>query len=253
MVNRAKAASEEDGKAFLRQAFGAEQQVLMTQLDLSAQSITHAGKLGEVSERHFISLLKRYLPKRYEVDGAIVIDSEGSTSDQIDVVVFDPQYTPTLLDQEGMRFVLAEAVYCVIEVKSTVDWSNYQYAIEKAQSVRRLRRTSVGIVQASQEVIRKEPFPIIAGLVAVKSGWNEGFGGEAFQRLLAETDVTHNLDFGLIAEGGYFDRFDDDIKLGPDDNALAYFVFRLLMKLNSLGTVPAVDWDQYAKVFEDDT
>jgi hypothetical protein len=34
--------------------------------------------------------------------------------------------------------------------------------------------------------------------------------------------------------------------LGPKNNALAFFAFRLLAKLQSLATVPAVDWMAYA-------
>ena len=54
--------------------------------------------------------LRKYLPNRYAVAQGIVVDSNGATSDQIDIIIFDPQYTPTLLDQQSHRFVPAEAV-----------------------------------------------------------------------------------------------------------------------------------------------
>ncbi len=96
-MNTAKNASIVDGKQFLREAFAAEQEVLRLKLELSSKSITHSGVMGEVNELHFIEVLRKYLPNRYAVGQGIVIDSNGSTSDQIDIIISDPQYTPTLL------------------------------------------------------------------------------------------------------------------------------------------------------------
>ncbi len=48
---------------------------------------------GEVNEQFFIDFLRAYLPNRYTVEKAIVMDSNGSVSHSIDVVVFDRQYT----------------------------------------------------------------------------------------------------------------------------------------------------------------
>ena len=90
-----------------------------------------------------------YLPKRYAVDSAIVIDSNGKTSDQMDVVIYDPQYTPTLLDQHDHKYIPAEAVYAVMEVKPTVNKGYLDYAGKKAASVRRLNLTSAQISEAN--------------------------------------------------------------------------------------------------------
>ena len=39
-------------------------------------------------------MLRKYLPRRYTATKAHVVDSLGSFSDQIDVVIFDRQYSP---------------------------------------------------------------------------------------------------------------------------------------------------------------
>ena len=80
--------------------------------------------------------LRKYLPNRYAVAQGIVVDSNGATSDQIDIIIFDPQYTPTLLDQQSHRFVPAEAVYGVLEAKPVISKQNLEYAGDKAASVR---------------------------------------------------------------------------------------------------------------------
>ncbi len=247
-MNRAKGKSTIDGKSFLRSAFAAEQELLCGQLKLSTASITHNGVMGDVNEHHFIHVLRKYLPKRYAVDSAIVIDSNGSTSNQIDIVIYDPQYTPTLLDQHNHRFIPAESVYAVFEVKPTINKGYLDYAAKKAESVRVLERTSALITHATGEPVKKELFPILSGIVATSVDWADGFSSEAFQSKHGLLVGLNSLDCGLAASGGCFDTFDGNFSVGPNTNSLAYFIFRLLKKLNSLGTVPAVDWNKYAQV-----
>lgn len=250
-MNKAKEKSEIDGKSFLRSAFTAEQEVLSVQLKLSSESITHDGVMGDVNEQHFIEVLRKYLPNRYAVDSAIVIDSNGATSDQIDIVIYDPQYTPTLLDQHDHRFIPAESVYAVFEVKPTINKGYLEYAAKKAESVRALERTSVPITHVGGKPVVKELFPIVSGIVATTIDWAEGFSSEAFiQNNEALIDL-QILDCGLSVMGGSFDVFEGELKVGPTINSLAYFIFRLLQKLNGLGTVPAVDWNKYAMVMSE--
>lgn len=138
MTSIAKKSSLYCGKKFLQQAFHKEQGILMAALELSEASITHDGKRGEVDEKHFIDILRKYLPDRYAVDSAIIIDSNGHTSDQIDVVIYDHQYTPTLLDQKDHKYVPAEAVYGIFEVKPIINKTYLIYTADKASSVRSL-------------------------------------------------------------------------------------------------------------------
>lgn len=250
-MNKAKVEAKIDGKAFLKSALSAEQRVLAVQLQLSSTSITHDGVLGEVNEQHFIQFLRKYLPLRYDVDRGIVIDSNGSTSDQIDIVIFDQQYTPTLLDQQSHRFIPAEAVYCVLEVKPTISKEYLDYAANKAHSVRVLKRTSVPIQHAGGEYPPKPLFPILAGLVATTAGWVDGLESDAFRTNFLTLAGDRTLDCGLALSDRAFDVFDGALKLSKPDGSLAFFLFRLLQRLQSLGTVPAIDWNRYASVLED--
>jgi len=247
-MSKAKENSNADGKEYLRSSFSAEQEVLQVKLRLSNTSITHDGVMGDVNESHFIEFLSRHLPKRYAVDSAIVIDSNGETSDQIDIVIYDNQYTPTLLGQHNHRFVPAEAVYAVIEVKPTINKAYLEYAGNKAASVRKLERTSIPIKHAGGEYPAKPPIQIISGIVAAGVEWADGLKSKAFHEHLATLNENSSLNFGLALSGGTFDDFSQRITIGSSENSLAYFLFRLLEKLQSLGTVPAVDWNKYAEV-----
>jgi len=247
MASRRKDPLKKAGTRFLRDAFALEQSLLHVQLELSRKSVTHAGVLGAVNENRFIEVLRRYLPRRYAIDTGIVMDSLGRTSDQIDVIVYDNQYTPTLLDQESHRFVPAEAVYAVLEVKPAVDKGYLEYAGAKAASVRKLTRTSVPVVHAGGTSPTRPLFDIIGGIVATDVAWTNGFKSPAFMRAMSSLRGLSSINAGLAVSGGCFDYYDGHLLTGPSKNALAFFVFRLLQKLQTLGTVPAVDWSAYGR------
>jgi hypothetical protein len=250
-MNPNKARSTIDGKTFLREALALEQSVLASQLRLSLQSITHSGTMGEVNEEHFICLLKRYLPNRYGVDQGIVIDSTGATSDQIDIIIYDPQYTPPLLDQQTHRYVLAEAVYAVLEVKPAINKDYLQYAGNKARSVRCLSRTSIPIPHAGGTYPAKPLFPILAGIVAVRAEWSDGLKSLAFSEALQALQGDHLLSIGVALEDHAFDLSFPPGELSFSDaieGSLAWFLFNLLRRLQDLGTCPAVDWLRYRDV-----
>ena len=243
----AKLVSETKGTTFLQEAFYHQQRVLLDNLTLAEKSITHQGKRGDVTERHFITILRAYLPKRYAVDSAIVIDSTGKTSDQMDVVIYDPQYTPTLLDQHDHKYVTAEAVYAVLEVKPTINKTYLEYAGKKAASVRRLKRTSIPIPHAGGTYPAKALFEIAAGLIAPNIEWADGFG-TTFLGHYSALPAQNRLECVLAVNKASFDIFDPTVNhtVVPGNNALVFFLFRLLQKLQSLGTVPAICWNSYA-------
>lgn len=237
----------EQRKLSLQEAFRTEQSCLAMHL-WSSNRIVHNGDKGEVNEQHFIDFLRRYLPDRYSVEKAMILDAEGTVSDSIDVVVFDRQYTPTLLDNQKHRYVPAEAVYAIFECKPTIDKGYLEYAGDKAASVRRLRRTSVAIKHAGGEYPPKPPGPIVAGILSLDVSWSDGLG-TAFEQNHRALLGDRHLDCGFAASGGCFDTFGEGYTYGPPDNSLAIFAFRLLSKLQSLATVPAVDWRAYALQF----
>lgn len=234
--------------AWMKEAFVDVQSELALKLKRAAQSIEHSGTHGGVNEDHWIDVFRAYLPNRYAVATAFVIDSLGNRSDQIDIVIFDRHFTPTLLDQQKHRYIPAEAVYGVFESKPHFDKSYLEYAGQKAASVRKLHRTSVAIAHAGGSYEPKEPFPIVSGIVAPKSSWADGLGASFQKNLPSNRD--ERLDCGCALDDGAFDTFGRELKIVGKDGALIYFLFRLLSKLQSLGSVPAIDWSAYAMTIE---
>lgn len=104
---------------------------------------------GDATEQHWIEFLRTYLPDRYKVDKAIVIDSTGNVSEQMDVVIYDAIYTPFIFKQDGFMYIPAESVYAVFEVKQDVE-GHIEYAAKKVESVRKLKRTSISMVSSGK-------------------------------------------------------------------------------------------------------
>ncbi|MDD7458107.1 MAG: hypothetical protein PUK83_06760, partial [Clostridia bacterium] len=100
----------------IKTLFKGMQEQMITKLN-AQEFISHPGTKGDVTENNWLSWMKEFLPKRYEADKAFVIDSDGHVSDQIDIVIYDKQYSPIVFKQNGALYVTSESVYAVFEVK----------------------------------------------------------------------------------------------------------------------------------------
>lgn len=230
---------------------------MQSTLDLGRTQITHNGEMGEAAEESWRKWLRQYLPKRYCVDKAIVIDCEGNTSDQIDIVIYDGQYSYFVFRHEQVIYVPAESVYAVIEVKQNLNKAHIDYAGKKAASVRQLRRTSAEIPFVGGIYRPKPLHKILAGIITIESDWKDPLG-DSLRKNLAADDANQEVDFGCAIKHGSFwvERNSKlSVKRSESDESLLFFFLRLLKALQSTGTVPAIDINEYAKVlhsFEDE-
>src|SRR5665647_587975 len=96
----------------LRSAFLQKQRHLIAALEIIPEFTDHGTTIGDDSEANWARVLREFLPARYGVAKGHVMDSRGETSQQIDLLVFDSQYTPLLAQtSNGDLFIPAEAVY----------------------------------------------------------------------------------------------------------------------------------------------
>ena len=77
---------------------------------------------------------KCIFPQRYQAANAHVVDSLGVFSDQIDVVIFDRQYSPFIFNFQGQTIIPAESVYGVFEAKQTINADQLPMRSEKSQA-----------------------------------------------------------------------------------------------------------------------
>ena len=216
-------------------------------LAIARKSFGHPGTKGDASEGVWLELLQTYLPRRYQAEKAHIVDSLGAFSDQIDVVVFDRQYSPFIFKFQGQIIVPAESVYAVFEAKQAIDAGEVSYAQKKVASVRRLHRTSLPIPHAGGTYPAKALQHILGGLLTLESEWSPALG-QPLTAALEAGDAEGRLDLGCIAAHGMFTCDSSGcFVLKPEGKPATAFLFELIARLQSSATVPMIDIRAYAQ------
>jgi len=265
----------EKNKINIGELFQGLQNQMVAQLNTNREFIEHPGSKGDALENAWIEWLRKYLPNRYSVDKAIVIDHTGDTSHQLDIVIYDNWFTPFIFSQNGFHYIPAEGVYAVFEVKPDISGysdgkTNIEYAGEKIESVRRLLRTSTNMIN-SGKVFDPRPLTKIVGgiLTSTKSG--DRTNNKTLTRHVQDLTNLQSIDAGCIADYGsffvdyspnkeikdlgqdkylefYSNRKFEEIHFSNPANSLVAFFMQLTRYLQqAIGTVPAIDLNEYAK------
>lgn len=88
--------------------FSALQNEMIADTNLSLV-VDHPVDKGSNTEECWIDWFNEYLPKRYHAAKATVIDSNGNKSDQIDIVLYDTQYSYLVCTHKGIDIFLPRA------------------------------------------------------------------------------------------------------------------------------------------------
>lgn len=257
----------------LKELFHGLQEQMQTSLNVNRTFIEHPSSKGDATEHHWINFLRTYRPDRYKVDKAIVIDSTGNVSEQMDIVIYDAIYTPFIFKQDDFMYIPAESVYAVFEVKQDVK-GHIEYAAQKVESVRKLKRTSIGMVASGRNTIARPLTKIIGGILTTTSSY---IGNDTVKKQLKELAGLQTLDLGCLCDTGSFyvdynetvpegidptnnvndnrryieqvynSREINEIKFSDKDVSLFTFFLQLVSYLKSIGTVPAIDINAYLK------
>jgi len=255
--------------------FSGLQNQMIAQLNTNREFITHPGSKGDSLENAWIEWLRKYLPNRYNVDKAIVIDYEGNISHQIDIVIYDNWYTPFIFSQNGFHYIPAEGVYAVFEVKPDlkgyVEEKTYiEYSAEKIESVRTLKRTSTSMINSGIVTKARPLTKIVGGILASTNTIKHvstiekhikaqiGFKGIDFGCIAdygsfyvdyegeENTELKEEKDFIRRYEDYYKDRTFKEIKFSKPENSLVTFFMQLTRYLQqAIGTIPAINLQSY--------
>jgi hypothetical protein len=216
-------------------------------LAIARKTFQHPTTKGDASEQAWLELLDTYLPKRYQATKAHVVDSEGNFSDQIDVVVFDRQYSPFIFRYQGQTVVPAESIYAVFEAKQSINANEVAYAQRKIGSVRRLHRTSLPIPHAGGVYDPKPLHHIIGGLLTFESDWTPALG-RSLVNALDSDKKEGRLDLGCVAAHGTFGCDSEGcFTLTPQTKPATAFLLELIACLQQTATVPMIDIRAYGR------
>lgn len=90
--------------------------LMVSELNLAS---THGGLSGNFREEMWMKFFRNIVPKKFSLaQGVIIIDSNGNMSNEVDIAIYDEQYTPYVLQYGSLKFIPIEAVACVVECKS---------------------------------------------------------------------------------------------------------------------------------------
>lgn len=263
-------------KIDLKQLFEGLQGQMQAQLSTNRDFITHPGSKGDALENAWIEWLRTYLPNRYSVDKAIVIDCEGNTSQQMDIVIYDNWFTPFIFSQNGFHYIPAEGVYAVFEVKPDIQGNvgkqtYIEYAAEKIESVRALKRTSTYMINSGVKYNPRGLTKIIGGILTSTNSFTHK-NNDTIETHLKALSGLQGIDIGCIADYGFFyvdyNGAEDNSELDFNKRIIDYYTSRSIKTIifskhesalisfflqltryiqQAIGTIPAIDLNAYSK------
>lgn len=90
---------------------------IISQLKFHVQN--HKPTIGTFREEVWKDLFRRIVPKKFSIEQSVfIIDSQGNVSNEVDLAIFDEQYTPYVFNHGKIKFIPIEAVAVVVECKS---------------------------------------------------------------------------------------------------------------------------------------
>jgi hypothetical protein len=239
----------------MRHLFLNLQKTMSASLTTMRENIDHEPTKGQGSENIWINFFENYLPKRYSVTNAKVVDYHGNTSDQIDVVIYDRQYTPFVLNDHGVIYIPAESVYAVFEAKQDMNKSQINYAGKKIESVRKLERTNAPAIDVGHAKATAPPFRILGGFLCLDNCWKGSISNSKhFSSAIQNSKESNFIDIGCVLNDKSFvsemdltDHLKPKVKINfsAENETLIYFFLRLVAALQKLGTVRPIDLSKY--------
>src|SRR5687768_16882088 len=144
----------------LEEVFDEVNKQMYTDLAKARKALTHPGLKGDSFEDIFRTFLRKYLPMSLDVSSGILVDANGTTTRQLDVIISDAARTPIFFEQGNVRVIPVEGCYAVIEVKANLDATELDRVFTNMLSVRALEKKAftmrAGSIRESTTLYGKE-------------------------------------------------------------------------------------------------
>lgn len=117
----------------------------------AASDLHHAGLRGRAREIFAKDLLTPFLSPNVGACTGTVVDSQGGSSRQIDIIVYDKTLIPSLMFTGEEGIVPIESVLATIEVKSTLTRGELSKSVRNAHSVKILKAKFAEVMSLTPE------------------------------------------------------------------------------------------------------
>lgn len=101
---------------------------------------THRPSAGSNREGLVADFLSKHLPDRYDISHGLIFSSEGEFSNQADIIISDKLNNAPLFSDRVEPIWLVEAVYSLVEVKTSLSPSVIDDCISKCRRFKALNR-----------------------------------------------------------------------------------------------------------------
>ena len=209
------------------------------------QDLPHEGEKGGLRERRVAELLKSILPKCFGVGSGHIIDKQGKTSGQIDIVIYNSLYGIHFPIDDNYSLFPCECVYAAIEVKSILTASN---GINTRGSIIECIETT-NKVKILQKDDMETPNDILCVVFAYHTSWKKEPGKvrEWFSKLASGQklpEITFVLDPGyLLCTYGDGTVYTNSFRKAP----LLKFYEELLERMQQVEMMIPNLWHEYIR------
>ncbi len=181
--------------------------MMAKEMDLATM---HGGLTGNYREEMWVKFFRSIVPRKFSLaQGVMIIDSKKRVSNEVDIAVYDEQYTPYVFQYNALKFIPIEAVAMVIECKSASldeerlrDWAENIDKLETSAAgiARTISGYTIGITNPTQK--RTHPLKILACMKKSKTDqpmkdMKERLGDQ-FDFIIQEKQSDQRCEFNLI-------------------------------------------------------
>ena len=99
----------------------------------AACSVEHNLTKGELRELFITNVLQHFLTSQFSIGSGIVINQNGSQSNQTDIIIYDNRILPPFIQEQHIGIFPAESVVGTIEVKSYLGKIEVKKAVEASK------------------------------------------------------------------------------------------------------------------------
>lgn len=177
---------------------------------LKRDKITNSTDEGEYIENILVKFLERYLPKRLSVGRGYIMNEEGKTSLQQDIVIYNADNYVLLKNSKGFQVFPVECVHATVEVKSTLTRPILEAANKNVHSIKCLSGTRFKVEVATGDIVDVSQYGsvIFSSLFAFQSDSSLKTCVSNFEELSTSIDYLSILNKGNVCYYSKVERLD---------------------------------------------
>lgn len=116
IIGKERKMKERDFVSDIKSNYRKLERELVTQL---SYQIDHHPVSGTNREEIWVDFFRRMIPQKFNIARSVfIIDSHNNCSKEVDIAIYDEQYTPYIFNYGCIKFIPVEAVAAVIQCKS---------------------------------------------------------------------------------------------------------------------------------------